>query len=265
MGDQQKWFKLWYAALADESLQQLTPAERWAWAALGAYTKIHGQHGVVRVSPANIALASMMCIAPDQLQACIERFPNVTVSVTLLGRDGVTLEEANSRYGELTVTWTHWRKYQEDSTSGERMRRLRARAALRSKRRRDKKRIELEEETLPPITPPSRGMHASGNGTDPAASGRQRTAEARELLAFLNRRTGHGYQATKSTLERIRARLDAGATPDQIRYVIVSKWREWRGTEMAKYLRPETLFRASKFDSYLGQLPQRPAKPNEEI
>lgn len=82
---------------------------------------------------------------------------------------------------------------------------------------------------------------------------------ARELLEFLNRKAGRHYRATHTTLALIRARLASGVTPDDIRSVIASKVREWANhPDMAKYLRPETLFRASKFESYLGQLPQLP-------
>ena len=36
--------------------------------------------------------------------------------------------------------------------------------------------------------------------------------------------------------------------------VVDAKALEWQGTDMAKYLRPATLFNASKCASYVGQL-----------
>lgn len=79
---------------------------------------------------------------------------------------------------------------------------------------------------------------------------------ARELLDFLNRKAERHYRPVKATLELIRARLHSGATAEQIRAVIAVKCREWRGrADMAQYLRPVTLFRASNFENYLGQLP----------
>lgn len=87
---------------------------------------------------------------------------------------------------------------------------------------------------------------------------------ASELLEFLNRKSGHRYRPVKSTLDMIRARLASGASADQVRWVIAAKCREWRDDpDRAKYLRPETLFRASKFESYLGQLPN--LTPHEEV
>ncbi len=35
--------------------------------------------------------------------------------------------------------------------------------------------------------------------------------------------------------------------------MIDKKTTEWKGTEMEKYLRPETLFSPSKFENYLNQ------------
>ena len=136
MGDQQKWFKLWQTALSDDQLMALPPERRWAWAALGCHTKIHGTDGRVEILHGNPVLAASMGVTPETLFGVISALPNVRV------------EEGNARHGMFTVTWKHWRKYQEDSTSGERARRYRARAASRNKRRRDKRRSSST--SLPP-------------------------------------------------------------------------------------------------------------------
>lgn len=128
MGDQQKWFKLWQTALSDDQLLALPPERRWAWAALGCHTKIHGTDGRVQILAGNPVLAAAMGIPPETLLRVISVLPNVRV------------EEVDARNGTFTVTWKHWRKYQEDSTSGERAKRFRLRDAKRNKRRRDKKR-----------------------------------------------------------------------------------------------------------------------------
>ena len=52
----------------------------------------------------------------------------------------------------------------------------------------------------------------------------------------------------------VRARLAEGATVDEIKAVIDMKAREWSGTDSAKYLRPETLFNATKYNQYVGQV-----------
>lgn len=78
--------------------------------------------------------------------------------------------------------------------------------------------------------------------------------DARLILEFLNEKTGKQFQPVKANLEKIKARLKEGATPDDLRAVVARKYREWKGTEMDKYLRPATLFNAEKFAQYRGEL-----------
>lgn len=79
-------------------------------------------------------------------------------------------------------------------------------------------------------------------------------ATAREILEFLNEKTGKHYEPVDANLELITARLKE-ATPDDIRAVVAKKCREWSADEkMAKYLRPATLFNRTKFAQYKGEL-----------
>lgn len=78
---------------------------------------------------------------------------------------------------------------------------------------------------------------------------RQKVAE---VVQTLNEETGSHYRPTsKATMRHILARLREGFTVEDCKNVIRKKAEEWGGTEMAKYLRPETLF-GSKFESYLN-------------
>lgn len=89
--------------------------------------------------------------------------------------------------------------------------------------------------------------HVSSNGFK---------AEAGEILDFLNRKTGRTFRRAPATLRLIEARLKSGATRAQIQAVIAVKAGQWKADPMmAKFLRPETLFGATKFESYLGELP----------
>ena len=77
-------------------------------------------------------------------------------------------------------------------------------------------------------------------------------AKVAEVVQALNEETGARYRPTsKATMRHILARLREGFTVDDCREVIRKKSEEWGGTDMAKYLRPETLF-GSKFESYLN-------------
>ncbi len=91
-------------------------------------------------------------------------------------------------------------------------------------------------------------------------SSRDFMQEAREVLQFLNAKSGRHFRAVDSTLKMIAARLkgqsEATAVDIQAcKTLIVKKVREWGSDEkMAKYLRPETLFNRTKFESYLGEV-----------
>lgn len=73
-----------------------------------------------------------------------------------------------------------------------------------------------------------------------------------EVVQALNEETGAHYRPTsKATMRHVLARLREGFTVEECKEVIRKKSDEWGNTEMAKYLRPETLF-GSKFESYLN-------------
>lgn len=83
-----------------------------------------------------------------------------------------------------------------------------------------------------------------------------------EVVLALNEETGSHYRPTsKATMRHILARLREGFTVGDCKEVIMKKSAEWGGTDMAKYLRPETLF-GSKFEGYLNA-PVDPKKKAE--
>ena len=90
--------------------------------------------------------------------------------------------------------------------------------------------------------------------------------QATEILDFLNEKTGRAYRPVESNLKLIIARLRSGATPGQCRQVIAKKTREWKGrADMALYLRPATLFNATKFEQYVGELVLPPDDPSNNL
>lgn len=79
--------------------------------------------------------------------------------------------------------------------------------------------------------------------------------DAAQILAYLNERTGRNYQPVPANLNLIAARLKEGATPDECRKVIDAKVAHWvNDPAWSKYLRPATLFNATKFAQYAGDL-----------
>ena len=89
----------------------------------------------------------------------------------------------------------------------------------------------------------------------PKGCNAERLKIAREIIAFLNAKTGRNYRAVHANLNPICARLKEGATEVELRQVVAKKAREWGNDEvMEKYLRPKTLFNATNFAQYQGEL-----------
>jgi hypothetical protein len=158
LADQQRWFKLWVSVLTDDALQALPPAERWAWAALGAHTKQSGTKGRITISLQNAALAGAMGVTVEDLHNVMLRLPHMRV------------ERVENRHDEVIVTWDNWIKYQIDSTQAQRAK------TSRSKKRREEKREEVPSSPTSPSTPsgektPRTVAHATGsNGPRPSAN-----------------------------------------------------------------------------------------------
>lgn len=76
-----------------------------------------------------------------------------------------------------------------------------------------------------------------------------------QVVEYLNSVTGKNYRAnTPETVKLITARLNDGYTVDDMKKVIEHRWKMWRGTDMEQYMRPNTLFRPSKFEGYLNSV-----------
>ena len=76
-----------------------------------------------------------------------------------------------------------------------------------------------------------------------------------EIISYLNEKTSSRYRSTDTTKKLIRARMEEGFTKEDFFTVIDNKVKTWKGTEWEKYLRPSTLFNASKFQGYLNEKP----------
>ena len=86
------------------------------------------------------------------------------------------------------------------------------------------------------------------------------------ICTYLNEKAGTAYRPTSGATQRlINARLSEGFTVEDFFKVIDTKCAEWAGSEMAKYLRPETLF-GTKFENYLNQnAKQQPRRAEPQI
>ena len=97
--------------------------------------------------------------------------------------------------------------------------------------------------------------HVASIDDKPLINGRDYRAESKTILAFLNEKTGKGFREVDANLSLIEARLKSGVELQDCRTLIARKVRDW-GTDpkMVSYLRPETLFNKTKFETYLEEV-----------
>lgn len=76
-----------------------------------------------------------------------------------------------------------------------------------------------------------------------------------EILTYLNQKAKRDYRAVDANTKLIASRLGEGATVAECKAVIDAKVKAWAtDPKMNSYLRPETLFNATKFAQYVGEL-----------
>lgn len=81
------------------------------------------------------------------------------------------------------------------------------------------------------------------------------------IIEYLNETAGTHYKVNSKTSERyIKARFNEGFKIDDFYDVIDKKYKQWKGTEFEKYIRPETLF-GTKFENYLNEKNYFSGKP----
>lgn len=90
--------------------------------------------------------------------------------------------------------------------------------------------------------------------------------QVEEILSYLNEKTGKKFTSrSKSSVKMIKDRLREGYVVDEFKAVIDNKTAAWgNNPDMRIYLRPETLFRPSHFDSYLNDIEDEKQKRKRE-
>lgn len=87
----------------------------------------------------------------------------------------------------------------------------------------------------------------------------------RAVIDYLNSVSGRHFRPVSSAHRLISARVrDGFYTLDDFKKVIDNKWADWGNDEhMRQYMRPETLFCASHFESYLNQNREADPRPDD--
>lgn len=152
---------------------------------------------------------------------------------------------------------TNWLKYQ----NGDGLNKIREQARIRQQRYREKvSEIKGNNQELlkEPDNVTLRNVTERDDVTLPSISVSKSTSSfsllVPKVIKYLNERAGTKYRPNiKKTKDLIQARLNDGYTEEDFYTVIDKKVSEWIDSEMAKFLRPETLF-SNKFESYLNQI-----------
>lgn len=88
------------------------------------------------------------------------------------------------------------------------------------------------------------------------------TESAKKIIDYLNEKAGRRYPHTKTNLDFVLGRLKEGITAKQLYSVVDEKCKQWLGTNSEQYLRPATLFNATKCNQYVGQLGMKTPNQN---
>ena len=90
------------------------------------------------------------------------------------------------------------------------------------------------------------------NSADSETKKSRFSEETEEIISYLNSKAGTHYRNVDSNRKLITARMKEGYTVEDFKTVIDKKCDEWKGTDMQQFIRPVTLFQASKFENYLN-------------
>lgn len=137
------------------------------------------------------------------------------------------------RYMYQIVNWAYYSELNGDEDQRDYWRK--SKAAQRERRKTEAEGKKGNGRPEPTETPPETKRHQA----------------ARPILHYLNEKAGMRYRETDTNLGLIGARLaEPEVTQEGVRLMIDRQVRMWKGTTMEQYLRPETLFNATKFDGY---------------
>lgn len=80
------------------------------------------------------------------------------------------------------------------------------------------------------------------------------SGEAEAIISYLNEKTGRDFHLTDSNLKFVSGRLGEGYSAEDLRKVVDAKVKDKWFIENKKFLRPETLFNATKFQTYIQEV-----------
>lgn len=113
-----------------------------------------------------------------------------------------------------------------------------------------KQMFSIDNNCLPPSPSPSPSSSSSSNKKSSSKNSTYHK-DSRTVLFFLNEESGRRYRENDTNLKIISQRLrEPEVELEGVKTMIQRQVKKWQGTDMSDFLRPETLFRESKFDGY---------------
>lgn len=97
-------------------------------------------------------------------------------------------------------------------------------------------------------------IYNSEDGDSQTQRGTPKGVQETEIMDYLNKKAGTRYRAKGKNKIFVVARLRDGFSVEDLKDIVDLKCDEWLGTDMEKYLRPATLFNATKCEQYYGQI-----------
>ncbi|MGM1028067.1 MAG: phage replisome organizer N-terminal domain-containing protein [Bacillota bacterium] len=259
-----KWIKLSTQMFEDEKIKLIEQMPE-ADTILIIWVKLLAQAGKTNAS-GYIYLSKNIPYTDEMLATIFNRpLPIVRMALQTFQRFGmIEIDEHNF------INISNWEKHQNI----EGMEKIREQNRIRKQRQREKQKVLSALSNASHVK--SRDSHATEvdkdidkeldkdidkennilSGKSEDASSEKDEIPYKLIIDLLNKVAGTKYRhTTAKTRSLIKARWNEGNRFEDFKHVILVKWEEWRGTDMDKYLRPETLF-GTKFENYRNQKPK---------
>ena len=211
--------------------------------AVWGYVIANTRDSMVELNP--VILATILGCKVEEIDAAIDLLCSEDEKSRSKEEDGRRLIK-KTEYSYFVPTYEKYRNIRNENERREYMRNY-----MRKYRDKEQEVTDVKVNSKPRKPQLAHSDTDSYSDTSKPMSGKP---DPKAILIFLNEKTGKKYQPVKANLSLISARLKE-YSEDQLRQVIAKKCREW-GTDdkMAQYLRPKTLFNATNFANYAGEL-----------
>ncbi len=243
-----RWFKHMTQTRADERIASLISEcgmEGYGayWAVLEIVANVMDKTSMCEVTYPLTIWSSMLLLHHNRVRSLLGNF------------DVMGLMKVSSCEGKVTVKVPNLLKYRDEYSkkSGQNPDKLRIKSGATPEQDTE---TETETDTDTDIKELTKVNSLSGKPDDALfLKNKILKKEAIEVLDFLNEKTGKKYRPSETNLKFIISRLKSGGTVSNCRMIIAKKYRDWKDDpKMINYVRPATLFNATKFEQYLGEL-----------